>query len=94
MIRTRTILALRSTTIVGLLVAIGVALGGAASPANAASAQQIPVNTTAALESSHPGPRVEAKGYFDVGFEAEELFDVELQGRVLSDQPRPEGVAA
>ena len=71
--RTRMIRALRSTTIVGVLVA----LGGAASPASAASAQQIAVATTApTLQSHHPNPGVEAKAYFDIGFDAERLFGV------------------
>jgi hypothetical protein len=69
--------ALRSTTIVGVLVALGAALGGAASPASAADAQQIAVDAKAStLQSSRPNLGVEAKGYFDIGFDAERLFDV------------------
>ena len=74
MLRTRMIRALRSTTIVGVLVAFGVALGGAASPASAASAQQVAVDTTAStLHPNQPNLGVDAHGYFDIGFDAERV---------------------
>ena len=82
MLRTRMILALRSTTIIGVLVASGVALGGAASPASAAVPQQISVDPTAStLRSSHPHLDVEAKAYFDIGFDAERLVEVKPDRR-------------
>ena len=74
MLRTRMIRALRSTTIVGVLVALGVALGGTSSPASAAGARQIAVVTTAStLHPSHPNLGVDANGYFDIGFDAERV---------------------
>jgi hypothetical protein len=75
----RLVSTLRSTTIVSALVALGAARASAPAQASAPNVSKVVVTKSSSnLESGYLRPPPEATDYFDVGFEDERFFNVEL----------------
>jgi hypothetical protein len=75
----RLVFTLRSTTIVSALAAVSGALARAPAQASAPNVSKVVVTKASSnLESGYLRPHPEATDYFDVGFEDESLFNVEL----------------